>query len=75
MALLIDAEEAEIERARLENGYRPSRNAHQKRFDRMTRRLCAAREENRELRAGLERALLVIDKLRSRNKWQTNNSR
>jgi predicted RNase H-like nuclease (RuvC/YqgF family) len=80
--LLTDAEEAEVERARRENGNRSkeSRNAHQKRFDRLTGEKYRLRQENevlqnenRELqhanqllRTGLERALILIDRLRGR---------
>jgi len=67
-----DAEESEIESARLENGNRPSRSAFQRRADRFTRRIGDLRHENQELRAGLERALVLIDRLRSRKKCQTN---
>jgi hypothetical protein len=70
-------EEAEIEQARAENGNH-SRSAVQKRIDGLTGEKYRLRQENKELlrenaalRAGLERALQLIDKVR-KNKCQRN---
>jgi hypothetical protein len=70
--LMTDAEEAEIKQARASNGNRPSRSAFQRRADRFTARIyelktenSELRRENRELRGGLERALVLIDRFRA----------
>jgi hypothetical protein len=75
----LDREEAEIFSARVENGNRPSRSAFQRRADRFTARIYALktenselRRENRELRGGLERALLLIDRFRARRRVNGN---
>ena len=51
----VDAEEAEIASARLENGKLPKRSAVQKRMDKLTRDKHALRQENEELRDVLQR--------------------
>ena len=67
-------EKSEIARTRGENGTRPSRSAHQKRFDTLTRRNRSLKAENCELRRanevlqdGLARSLRLVDKLRGKN--------
>jgi hypothetical protein len=70
---LEDVDEDEVTMARAENGNRPTRNAFQRRADQFTARIYALKDENEKLRAGLERALILIDRLRARkNTCQTN---
>ena len=59
-----DAEESEIISARLENGNRPkeSRSAHQKRYDKLMRRISALRDDNCEFRELLLRYEATISK-------------